>query len=146
MTEISEELMQGKTLRIYWFLLEHPSTGIREIDRQLAFNSPSTVLYHVNKLFDAGLIKKTAQDKYYVAEPINRGIFSLYLKIGSRMIPRIIFYLSFLIMTCILYLFIVLTRSPSIIYFEDFFTILVLLLCISFFSFEAFCIWKMKPA
>ncbi|WP_455140437.1 hypothetical protein [Candidatus Hodarchaeum mangrovi] len=35
MAELSEELLQGKTLRIYWFLLEHPNTGIREIDRQL---------------------------------------------------------------------------------------------------------------
>ena len=146
MAEISEELLQGKTLRIYWFLLEHPNTGIREIDRQLTFNSPSTVLYHINKLFDAGLIKKTVQDKYYVVEPINRGIFSLFLKIGSHMIPRIIFYLSFLIMVCILYFFIVITRSPSMIYFEDLFTILIIVLCIFFFSFEAFYIWKMKPA
>ncbi|WP_455140444.1 hypothetical protein [Candidatus Hodarchaeum mangrovi] len=144
MVEISEELLQGKTLRIYWFLLEHPNTGIREMDRQLAFNSPSTVLYHVNKLFDAGLVRKV-QDKYYIVEPINKGIFSLYLKIGSRMIPRIVFYLSFLIAACILYFCIVLTRSPTIVYFEDLFTILIILLCIFFFAFEAFCIWKMKP-
>ena len=82
MTKISEDLLQGKTLKVYWFLLEHANSGVREIDRQLGFNSPSTVLYHINKLVEVGLVEKTTQDKYTAKEYVSSGILGLYLKIG----------------------------------------------------------------
>ncbi len=59
--------------------LDHPSTvklflyaqsvypncfGVREAKRKLEFNSPATVLWHLDKLVEANLIEKTPQNKY----------------------------------------------------------------------------------
>ncbi|NHJ02984.1 MAG: ArsR family transcriptional regulator [Candidatus Heimdallarchaeota archaeon] len=145
MTKISEDLLQGKTLKVYWFLLEHANSGVREIDRQLGFNSPSTVLYHINKLVEVGLVEKTTQDKYTAKEYVSSGILGLYLKIGPKMIPRIVFYLSFFIAFLVLYFFLLISRNPFVFYFEDFFTILISLSGIFFFTIEFYRIWTLKP-
>ena len=102
MEEQSDELLQGKTMKIYWFLLTHGESGIREIKRHLKISSPSTVSYHMNKLVDAGLVSKSATDKYTVEETAKTGIFGLYVKIGTRMIPRMLFYISFFAIGCFL--------------------------------------------
>ncbi|MHA1450487.1 MAG: hypothetical protein ACTSP4_13850 [Candidatus Hodarchaeales archaeon] len=88
------EILKGKTYDVYWFLLTHNESGIREIQRELKFPSPSTVTYHMNKLIQAGLVKKTRNDKYIVDDIVKNGYLGLYIKIGGRMIPRIVTYIS----------------------------------------------------
>ena len=145
MTNTAEELLQGKTLKVYWFLLEHPNSGIREIDRRLGFNSPATVLYQINKLVEGGLVKKTVEDKYTATEYVKSGILGLYLKIGSKMIPRMIFYLSFFVVSLILYFFLLFSRNPFIFYTEDFLAFLIGFSSIFFFALEFYRIWTLKP-
>ncbi|MFX1423620.1 MAG: ArsR family transcriptional regulator [Promethearchaeota archaeon] len=145
MEEQSDELLQGKTMKIYWFLLTHGESGIREIKRHLKISSPSTVSYHINKLVDAGLVSKLSTEKYHVEEPVKTGIFGLFIKIGTRMIPRMLFYISFFTVGCFLYLLVIFNRETAIIYTEDFLFFIFMISGIIFFSYEAYRIWTMKP-
>ncbi|MFX1283249.1 MAG: ArsR family transcriptional regulator [Promethearchaeota archaeon] len=145
MEEHSDELLQGKTMKIYWFLLTHGESGIREIKRHLKIASPSTVSYHMNKLVEAGLVSKSTAEKYIVEETVKSGIFGLYIKIGTRMIPRMLFYISFFTIGCFLYLLVILNRGTVIIHTEDFLFIFFLVSGIIFFSYETYRIWTMKP-
>jgi hypothetical protein len=137
MQQQDPELMQGKTMKIYWYLLTHGESGIRELKRKLNISSTSTVSYNINKLVDS--------EKYMVEETIQSGILGLYVKIGTYMIPRILFYFSFLAVGLILYLFIVSSRSVATLYLEDFLFFFFSLSVMLFFGYEAYRVWTMKP-
>lgn len=69
-----DEILKGKTLQIYWYLLLTGKSGVREIQKQLKIPSSSTVHYHLNKLLQAGLVNQDTLDKYFVEEPVKAGI------------------------------------------------------------------------
>jgi hypothetical protein len=57
MREASEEVLKGKTLKVYWFLLKSAKpVRVSDIQHALGFSSVSLVQYHLNKLVDAGLV------------------------------------------------------------------------------------------
>ena len=140
-----KDLLQGKTMKIYWFLLTHGESGIREISRSLKVSSPATISYHMNKLVDAGLVEKSAADRYFVGETVQSGVLGLYTKIGTLMIPRMIFYISLFAFGLVIYLLLMLSRNVPSIFIEDFLCLFFLISGISFFSYEAYRIWSMKP-
>ena len=74
------ELLQGKTLQVYWYLLENNEAGIREIQKGLNFSSPGLVAYQINKLIKAGIIAKDEiTDKYFINQKVQPGILSFYI-------------------------------------------------------------------
>ncbi|MHA2364534.1 MAG: helix-turn-helix domain-containing protein [Candidatus Hodarchaeales archaeon] len=144
--DLTEELLQGKTLQIYWYLLTHGESGIREIQRSLNIPSPSTVSYHLKKLVSAGMVLKSLKtERYFVEEPVKTGILGLYIKMGKLMIPRILFYLSFFAFGSILYLFLIITRNNFDIHTEDFLFFFFSISGVIIFGYEAYRIWIMKP-
>ncbi|MFX0211105.1 MAG: hypothetical protein ACFFDT_34315 [Candidatus Hodarchaeota archaeon] len=87
-------LLQGKSFQVYWYLLEHGSTGIREIHRALNFSSPGLVSYQIKKLIKAGLVTKDEKtEKYFVSREVKTGLLKFYVKIGKTLIPRFSIYL-----------------------------------------------------
>jgi len=144
---ISEnELLHGKALQIYWYLLTKGESGIRDIQRNLHFNSPSLVHYQINKLVSRGLVHQNeSTEKYFIEEPLKTGIFSFYIFLGKKLIPRFVFYLSFLIMGLFIYAFIILSRDPFFFYLEDFLFLTFNILGLVFFSFEGYNLNKLKP-
>jgi hypothetical protein len=145
MEDLPDELLQGKTMKIYWYLLTHGESGIREIKRDLKISSPSTVSYHMNKLVEAGLTSKSTTDKYSVEETVKTGIFGLFIKIGTYMIPRMLFYISFFTIGCFLYLLVMFSRETLVIHTEDFLFLFFVISGTIFFCYEAYRIWIMKP-
>ena len=144
-TNISlDELLKGKTLQIYWYLLLSGKSGVREIQKELGVSSSSTVHYHLNKLLNAGLVDQDASEKYSVIEPVKSGILGLYIKIGRRMIPRMLFYLSFFLVCGIMYT-IYLIFNSNVVQFVDGLFLVLSFSGILFFSYETYKIWKMKP-
>ena len=89
-----DELLQGKTLKIYWYLLTNDFRSVREIQRDLKFSSPSIVSYHIAKLVESGLVSKETNDNYKVIDTVKTGIIGLYVKFGRIMIPRMFFYIG----------------------------------------------------
>jgi hypothetical protein len=93
-----EEVLKGKPLQVYWYLLTHGQAGVREIQKTLSFSSPGIVSYQLTKLINLGIISKHEEtDKYYVKEEIKSGILGFYIRFGYRMIPRFSIYLSLFI-------------------------------------------------
>ena len=90
--------MRGLTLKVYRFILKNNSpSGIREIQRALKLSSPTLALYHVNKLEEAGLIKK--QGTGYVADRI---VLENCIRLKRTLVPRFFFYTVFLLVSLVI--------------------------------------------
>lgn len=97
----STDILRGLTLKVYKFILKSDKPiGIREVQRALNLSSPTLALYHINKLEEAGLIKKELNG--YVAD---RVILENLVRFRTFLIPRNLFYTVFLATSLIMLLF-----------------------------------------
>jgi len=88
-----EDILRGKTLDVYRHVLKNRKpTGVREVQRALRLSSPRLAFYHLNKLEEAGFLKKTV-DGYVV----DRVFLLNSIRLKRLLIPRYIFYLIFFI-------------------------------------------------
>jgi predicted DNA-binding transcriptional regulator len=89
-----ETSLKGKTLTVYWYLLQQPShtVGVREVQRALRFSSPSVAVHHLEKLQDMGLILKKGTGEYVLQEEVKVGILRFFTRMGSVLVPRYLFY------------------------------------------------------
>ena len=144
-----ENLLEGKSLQIYWYLLTHPQglAGIREIQKDLGISSPGTVTYQIKKLLDNDIISRNEQsEKYFVKEEIKSGIFGFYVRIGYRMIPRLSLYLATFVIGFGIYFLLLLVRGDEFITDPTSWVLLFFLIfgtCALIF--ESTKMWKMKP-
>jgi hypothetical protein len=87
----TEDVLRGTTLEVYRLLLKKGKPqGTREVQRALNLSSPSLAVYHLNKLEDAGLLKR--QNGSYV---IDKVILEDTVKISRFLFPRYLFYAIF---------------------------------------------------
>jgi len=87
----SEDVLKGLTLHVYKFVLKNGKpTGIREVQRSLKLSSPTLAIYHLNKLEEAGLLKKSV-DGYEV----NRVFLKNLVRFRRMLIPKYFFYCVF---------------------------------------------------
>jgi DNA-binding transcriptional ArsR family regulator len=102
------DVLRGLTLKVYRFVLKNDKpVGIREVQRALNLSSPTLALYHMNKLEEAGLIKKEADG--YVADRI---ILENLIRLRRILVPRNFFYMIFFIAS--LAILVVFMRPPSL--------------------------------
>jgi DNA-binding transcriptional ArsR family regulator len=89
-----ESKLKGKTLIVYWFLLEAQSSpvGVREIQRALGFSSPSVAAHHLDKLLSLGLVEKTLRGEYFLTREVKVGVLRFFTRLGRYLIPRYLFY------------------------------------------------------
>lgn len=140
-------LLQGKTLQVYWYLLENQLAGVREIQKALKFSSPGLVAYQINKLTKAGIILKDEKtEKYFINEKIQSGIMGFYVKVGTYLIPRISLYLITFLLGFIVFALCSLTWGDEFITQPGSLLFLILLIIGSLaFSYESMRMWKLKP-
>jgi len=84
--------LKGNTLRVYTFLFKVQKTGIREVQRQLGFKSPSLAQYHLDKLVSLGLAGRDETGDYVLIKEVKIEALEQFLKIGSYLVPRFILY------------------------------------------------------
>jgi len=86
--------MKGKTLLVYWYLVQQPThtVGVREVQRALGFSSPSIAVHHLEKLQDLGLIQKRGTGEYVLEEEVKVGILRFFTHMGRYLVPRYLFY------------------------------------------------------
>jgi len=102
------DVLRGLTLKVYKYILQNNRpVGIREVQRGLNLSSPTLALYHMNKLEEAGLIKKEADG--YVADRI---ILQNLIRLRRVLIPRNFFYMIFFITSLVM--LIVFLRPPTL--------------------------------
>ena len=89
----SKDVLKGLTLKVYRFILKNDKpVGIREVQRALRLSSPTLALYHMNKLEEAGFIKKELGG--YVADRI---VLENFVRLRKILIPRQFFYTVFFV-------------------------------------------------
>jgi len=87
--------LKGKTLEVYYFLVEHLGQryGVREIQRTLEYSSPSVAAYHLNRLQENDLISSTESGEYYIEkDPIKLGKLEDHINVAGKMIPKLLLY------------------------------------------------------
>ncbi len=112
----SDDVLRGLTLRVYKFVLKNDRpVGIREVQRALDLSSPTLALYHINKLEEAGFIKKELNG--YVADRI---VLRNLVRLRRVLIPRNLFYTVFFLTSL---MFLIVFLRPSILTREYIFSL-----------------------
>ncbi|MBD3407662.1 MAG: hypothetical protein GF411_16210 [Candidatus Lokiarchaeota archaeon] len=136
------KLVKGRTMSVYALLLTNEKMGVREIQRELGFSSPSLALHHLTKLIDLELIDKDEHGEYFVTKTVRVGSLSLFVRIGQKLLPRFLFLIVFVASMLFLYTaFFVSTpvEGKDIMFYS---------LCFIFFivvAYETKRIWNLKP-
>lgn len=86
--------LKGNTLRVYTYALKKRKVGVREVQRSLNLSNPSLAQYHLNKLIELGLLRKDNSD-YAIVEEIDVEIMRDFLRVGTLLVPRFLFYAVF---------------------------------------------------
>ncbi|MEM2999131.1 MAG: winged helix-turn-helix domain-containing protein [Candidatus Bathyarchaeia archaeon] len=130
----SKDILRGTTLEIYRLLLKtNKPLGIREIQRVLNLSSPSQAQYHLNKLEEAGLLKREMGN--YV---INKVLLENCVRVSRFLIPRYPFYSIFAI--AILLIEVVLLR-PAVLNREYFLFVAATVIFVLIFCYETVRVW-----
>jgi hypothetical protein len=85
------EKIDSETL-VYWIVLEKGPVGIRDAQKFVGFDSPSTALYHLERLEHQGLIYKDSYGKYHVAKYVKKGMLRFFVLLGRHLVPRSLVY------------------------------------------------------
>ncbi len=140
---ILESSLKGKTLLVYWYLLQQPThmVGVREVQRALGFSSPSIAVHHLEKLQDLRLIRKKGTGEYVLEEEIKVGILRFFTRIGRFLVPRYFFY-SVLFST-MLTVYLILCAVTHVI--PSFYALMFGLIASLIFWLETIRLWRAKP-
>jgi predicted DNA-binding transcriptional regulator len=85
-----ESSLVGSTLRMYWSLLcrKQGAIGLREIQRELGFSSPSSAVYQLDKLISLGLVQKDDMGDYIVRRVIKVGFLRDFVFVRGYPLPK----------------------------------------------------------
>lgn len=138
-----ESELKGKTLLVYWYLLQQPShsVGVREVQRALGFSSPSIAVHHLEKLHDLKLIDKRPTGEYVLLEEVKIGILKFFMHMGRFLVPRYLFY-SVLI-TTMLTVYLVLCLMGQL--FPSLYTLTFGVVAALVFWVETVRLWRSRP-
>lgn len=138
-----EELLQGRTMSVYSLLLTKDAMGVREIQRELGFSSPSLSKHHLQKLEEAGLVSKNPHGAYYIAKTVRVGSLTLFVRIGKRFLPRFIFLATLFAGMLVVYAAVFMSWPPE---GEDLMYIIMSVIAIAMFLYEGWRLLVLKPA
>jgi hypothetical protein len=138
-----ESELKGKTLLVYWYLLQQSThtVGIREVQRALNFSSPSIAVHHLEKLQDLGLILKKGTGEYVLEEEVKVGILRFFTHMGRYLVPRYLFYSMLFTTMLVAYLTVSLMGRISPSFYAMTFGAIALVI----FWVETFRLWRAKP-
>ena len=69
-----EDQLKGKTLKVYMYMVKKKEpVGIREVQRDLGFSSPSVANYHIDKLVGLALADQDKYGRYSVVQRVQLG-------------------------------------------------------------------------
>ena len=130
----SKDTLRGTTLDVYQLLLKsNKPYRIREIQRELNLSSPSQAQYHLNKLEEAGLLKRKMGN--YV---INKVLLENCVKISRFLIPRYLFYSVFAL--AVLFIELIFLR-PTVLNREYLFFTVTTSVFVAIFLYETVKVW-----
>jgi len=111
------------------------------VQRELHLSSSSLAQYHLSKLVDLQLLTEKGGE-YFVADQIRVDVLKDFLKFGTLIVPRFIFYAVFFTIVSGFFGVIVLERTFSEL---DIFFVLMLIVASVLFWYEALRAWLRGP-
>ncbi len=123
--------LRGKTLEVYYYMVESKKNkfGVREIQRELNYSSPSIAAYHLNRLYEYQLIKKSDDGQYYIdGDPVALGALKDHVQLAGLIVPRILIYGVFSVISIIMSIFFMILKSDIYFWFGYFITINLIVL------------------
>ncbi|MDE1858713.1 MAG: hypothetical protein KGI26_06590 [Thaumarchaeota archaeon] len=134
-----EYALRGKTLTVYLYLLKHgKAMGVREVQKELGFSSPSVAFHHLDKLVELGVVEKDQYDRYLLAKKVDTGILHSFVSIGGLTLPRLGFYAAFF--TTIAAAYLILDKGSL-----DVYAVLGTVGGAAVFWYETWRVWRRKP-
>ena len=82
--------LTGRTLMVYFVLLNKKTIGVRELQRHLNLSSPSVAKYHLEKLVDLHLIENR-NGIYHLDRKADLPLLTSWVLIGKLLFPKAIF-------------------------------------------------------
>jgi len=135
--------LKGNTLRVYVYALKKRKVGVREVQRALLMSNPSLAQYHLNKLKDLGLVSEN-NGEYEVAGEVKVDVMRDFLRVGTLIVPRFIFY-AVVFTVFAAYLAFVGYPYFGAVPVVEWFSV-VLALCAAAFWYEAVRAWRSAPS
>ncbi len=139
---IIESELKGKTLLVYMHILKNPSesVGVRKVQRDLGFSSPSVSSYHLNKLTELNLVENVYGD-YKLISDIKVGVLRQFITFGGIMLPRYLFYAVLMTTMLVTYLF----QLPAIPTRDTYTALIMGLVPNIILWYETIKIWRDRP-
>lgn len=100
--------LNGRTLMVYFVLLNIKQTGVRELQRKLELSSPSVARYHLDKLVELNLVENR-KGEYFLINKAKIPALTSWVLFGKQLIPRSIFAATFFTLLFIGYLIFIFT-------------------------------------
>jgi hypothetical protein len=100
--------LNGRTLMVYFVLLNKKLIGVRDLQRHLELSSPSVAKYHLEKLVDLRLVENR-NGIYHLERKADLPLLTSWVLIGKQLIPRAIFAAIFFTFLFIGYVILVYT-------------------------------------
>ncbi len=137
------EVVKGKTLSVYWYMLRHPEPlTAREVQRGAELSSPSLSMHHLERLKQFGLVEKDVHGQYTIKRDVRIGILNQFMGTGRIMVPRFLFYATFYSSLTAALGSLLIWLSP------DWYSIVLLALLVSACAvlwYEALKVWREQP-
>ncbi len=105
--------LKGNVLKAYMYILlkrRNESVGVRELQRELKFSSPTLAKYHLERLTELGLVKQNDDSTYSLLKEVKVDVVEPFLAVGSLLIPRL---LAYAVMISILFAYLAIVAIPS---------------------------------
>ena len=78
-----------------YMIKKKAAVGVREVQRDLGFSSPSVANYHIDKLIELVLVSQDEYGRYYVVQKVHVGVLQAFVNIGGLTVPRLSFFAAF---------------------------------------------------
>lgn len=131
--------LRGKTLQVYLYLLRSGgAAGVREVQKELGFSSPSVAFHHLDKLINLAVVERDQYERYVVVKKVDAGILSAFVNVGRLTLPRLGFYAAFFSTIAIAYLL-------ADVHVLDLYALIGTAGGAAVFWYEAWRVWRRKP-
>ena len=114
---------------------------MREIQRALHFSSSSLAQYHLAKLVDLGLLTENGGE-YAITAEIRVDVLKDFMKLGTFIVPRFVFYAVFFsVVTAFLASIVIASPGPTV----EFYFLALSIFASILFWYEAIRAWTRGP-
>lgn len=140
--EVASKL-QGTTLVVYWYLLANQRryVGPREVARAIGFRSPSTAVFHLEKLNEMRVVTNDGSGAYRVSRVVKVGILRSFWFVSRFAFPKALAY------AVLSTLAVLVSCMMLLLYATGWFPLAVLpgLLAALILWYEAITVWQLRP-